>query len=73
MQSFKIFFLLSHSGREGGRGVSRKRMYVQGSTWQRAGGSSAVKGTQATPASASEPGQRAGRHFPSQENVVSFL
>lgn len=30
-------------------------------------------GDAVAPASASEPGERSGRHFPSQENVVSFL
>lgn len=77
MQSFIYIysFLLSQSGRGGRlRGFAEKGCMYRGSPgrgvrlWLRL-----VKGTRVTPASASEPGERSGRHFPSQENVVSFL
>lgn len=67
------FFFCLGVGEEGVEKLAEKKMYVQGSTgrggrlWLRP-----VKGTWVTPASASEPEERSGRRFPSQENV-SFL
>ena len=78
MQSFVyiyIFFsFVSEWEGRGSRGEQKKDVMYRGPPgrgvrlWLRL-----VKGTRVTPASASEPGERSGRHFPSQENVVSFL